>query len=101
MQRTDHGARGHDELNHIRDNEHGVVGSDSIGHPQGETGEQDELVPDRDVARRLALEHPADLQQRGDPHEHSPGCGGNSKDFDHEGCPFDMRSCVGAASARE
>ena len=84
-----HGDQGEpdQEGDAVRDDEPHVPGGYPVGDPEQEAGQQDREVAERDFARGTLAQHAADLQNRGEAHQHAPGRGGGGEYGDDHGVP--------------
>src|SRR6516225_8929491 len=71
----------------VRDDEPHVAGGYPVGDPEQEPGQQDGEVAEGDLTRGTLAQHTADLQNRGEAHQHAPGRGGGGEYGDDHGVP--------------
>jgi sugar phosphate isomerase/epimerase len=63
----------------VRDDQPDVRGGDAVGDPEQESGQEDREVAEGYLARGTLPQHAADLQDRGEAHQHAPGRGGGGE----------------------
>ena len=71
----------------VRDDQPHVAGGYPVGDPEHEAGQQDREIAEGDLARGPLTEHAADLQNRGEAHQHAPGRGGSGEYGHDHGVP--------------
>ena len=71
----------------VGDDKPHVAGRYPVADPEHEAGQQDREVAEGDLARGPLAQHAADLQDRGQAHQHAPGRGGGGEKRHDHGIP--------------